>query len=210
MTLPASVSASVARVTLCRGEARQGGQELGVVVLVRGILARVAARSNAGKPAQRIDLQPRVVGQRREARAAGIEARLERRVRRERGPGLVRLVGDPGLVQGDQLRVRRPDQVAQLAQLVTGPGRDEQARAGGGDAARGSTRCCRAGAGHRARCGRVITASRWQARPPVPRRADRARRGPGRAGRRAPRARRRAPRRCPAARHSVRRRWQRR
>ena len=78
--------------------------------------------------AEGVDLETGVVGQGRQAGKRGEEARLLGRVRFERIAVLDRVARNAGVVEADQPCGKRAAQVAQLAQLVRRPGRNEQAR----------------------------------------------------------------------------------
>ena len=92
--------------------------------------AGVAPGVDAGSAVERVDLDARVVGQRRQPGHPGVVARLEPGVRLERRAVLDRLgVGwHARVVEVDELDPRRPEELAQLAQLVGRAGRDDDPR----------------------------------------------------------------------------------
>ena len=120
--------AHVARAAPLGRQPGERRQELRVVVVVRGVLAGVASRPDAGRPAQGVDLDARIVGQRRQTAGPQPEARLDRGVRLERRAVLDRIALDPELVERDELGMVERQQLAQLAQLVDRARGDEQAR----------------------------------------------------------------------------------
>ena len=185
--------AHVARATPIGGQGAELGQELRVVGRVGRVRAGVAARPHAGAAAQRIHLEARVVGQRRQPRTPGVEPGLQARVGLERLAGLLGLVGDADVVGRHELDVG-PDlqELAQLAQLVARARRDEQA------------------APRPRHLAIAASGGRWPAPPSAPRTAGRGPPPRGRAARRAQRDRTACLRRCPGARRTRRRRCPRR
>lgn len=153
-------------------------QELCVVLLVGRVRTRVAACSNARRPVERIDLQARVVGERRQARCPGTESGLDPSVRLEGQAILDRISTDPEVIERDELGIRQAQQLAQLPELVLRSGRDEQSR--------GQPATCGRGRGPRI----------------APRRGEPGRSGPDRGVRQPGLDRTACPRQCPAARHS--------
>jgi len=108
-----------------RRQAGQGVQQLGVVLEVGRVLARIAPGPDAGGAVERVDLDPRVVGDRREAGQASVEAGLQAGIGLERGAVLDRVAGQPQRVEADELGSVRLEQLGQLGQLVARAGRDD-------------------------------------------------------------------------------------
>src|SRR4029079_10436066 len=95
----------VARAAALGWEGAEGPEQLRVVVEVRGVLAGVSPRAEAGTPAQRIALDAGVVGEGRQTAGTDPEAGLDRGVGLERLPVLDRLApAAQGLVR-DELRL---------------------------------------------------------------------------------------------------------
>ena len=119
-----------------RAPRRSGGspasalEELGVVVLVGRVGSGIAPGPHAGTAPERVDLDPRVVGQRQQAGLTGVGAGLDPRVRLERRPVLDRLRAGrhARVVERDQLRRVEREQLAQLAQLVGRARREDDPR----------------------------------------------------------------------------------
>ena len=118
--------AHVARPASLRRQAPQRGQQLGVVCLVRRVLAGVSPRPHARAAVERVDLDARIVGQRRQAARPHPEASLDRGVRLERLAVLDRVARDPEVVERHEHAPIQRQQLAQLAQLVHGARRDQQ------------------------------------------------------------------------------------
>jgi hypothetical protein len=74
-------------------------QQLRVVLLVRGARTRVAAGPNARSPIERLDLQARIVGERRQARRPSTESGLDPGVRLERQAILDWIAADPEVIE---------------------------------------------------------------------------------------------------------------
>jgi hypothetical protein len=104
--------AHVASAPPRHGHVRELAQQLCVVLVVGGVRARVASRADARQAAERLDLDARVVGERRQAGRPGGEPRLDPGVRLERQAVLNRLPGDAELVERDE---PRPAEVEELA-----------------------------------------------------------------------------------------------
>jgi hypothetical protein len=79
---------------------------------------------------QRVDLEPGVIGERRQARGARGEAGLDPGVGLEREPVLDRLAFDAELIERDEPRLVDSEELAELAELVVGARRDDDAPRG--------------------------------------------------------------------------------
>lgn len=92
-------------------------------------LTGVTRRTHAGRTAERIDLEPRIVRHRRQAAACGRMARLEQCIVLEGRAGLLRRV-DAELRLRDELEPEWPEHLAELADLagVSGGEDDAQSR----------------------------------------------------------------------------------
>ena len=108
------------------GNPRSAVEQLRVVVGIGGLSPAYRRVRTPGPAVEGIDLQPRIIGQRRQARSARPGPGLDRGVRLERGPVLDRVVGDADVVEGDEVGVRQVEQLDELAQLVCRAGGDEQ------------------------------------------------------------------------------------
>ena len=124
--------ADVARAAALDGHVRELAQQLRVVVVIRGVRAGVSPRANAGCPAEYLDLDARVVGERWQAGQSGREPGLDPSVRLERQAILDRLARRVQVVERDELDTFEVEQRSELAQLVR--------RAGGNDEAPGGQR----------------------------------------------------------------------
>jgi hypothetical protein len=118
--------AHVAGAASLDGNALELAQQLRVVVLVGGLRARIPAGSDAREPAERLDLDPGVVGDGRQAGGSRREAGLDPGVGLEGQPILDWLAGNAELVEGDEPRSLEAQEIAQLARLVRGAGRDDE------------------------------------------------------------------------------------
>src|SRR4029079_15251791 len=106
----------------------QGPEELRVVARIGRIGTAVALGADTRPTIERVDLQPGVVGQRRQARQPSVVARLERGIRLEGLAGLLGLALGADVVERDELPAIQGEEVPQLAQLVSGTGGDDQSR----------------------------------------------------------------------------------
>ena len=135
--------ADVAGATPLRRQPGQLAQELGVVLGVGGVRAGVSARVDAGPALELGDLDPGIVGERRQAGRARGKAGLDPGIRLERQAVLDRLARDPEVVEGDELQGRDVEQLAELPELVRRAGRDDdpaRRRSGGDGSARAAGR----------------------------------------------------------------------
>jgi hypothetical protein len=119
-----------------RRQARELRQQLRVVLGIGGVRAGKAAGPDPGPAIEGVDLDPRVVGQGRQAGRASREAGLDPGVRLERLAVLDRLALDAEVVERDELDLRQREELAQLAQLVARARRDDEPRAPGDGAQR--------------------------------------------------------------------------
>jgi hypothetical protein len=110
--------AHVARGAALERDVGELSQQLLVVVRVGCVGTGVAPRSDARAAIEGLDLEPRIVGERRQAGRARGEAGLDSGVGLEGQPVLDGLTGDAELVERDEPRGPQPEQVAQLAKLV--------------------------------------------------------------------------------------------
>jgi len=117
--------AHVARGPALERDARELAHELLVVVRVGRVRTGIAPRSDARAAIEGVDLEPRIVGEGRQAGRPRGEAGLDPGVGLEGEPVLDGLSRDPELVERDESRGTKPEQVPQLAQLVLGACRDD-------------------------------------------------------------------------------------
>src|SRR6185295_15860950 len=107
------------------GAGRGLGAQLGEVLAVGGVLARVAGGAHAGAAAQRLGLDPRIVGDRGAVGGLGRSAGLDQRVLLERVAGLGRELD----LVAERLELHDRQQTLELAELVGVAGREHD---GGG------------------------------------------------------------------------------
>lgn len=122
--------ADIPSLALRDRDAGELAQQLRVVVRVGRVGTGVSASPNAGAAVQRVDLEPGVVGERRQPRRAGGEAGLDPRIGLERQPVFDGLAFDADLVERDEPRLVDSEEVAELAQLLVGARRDDDAPRG--------------------------------------------------------------------------------
>jgi hypothetical protein len=125
---PEGEDAHVARAAPIHGHAGQLAQQLRVVVRVRGVGPGVSAGPHPGRTVERLDLDARIVRERRQPRRAGGEPRLDGSVGLEGQAVLDGLTDDAQLVERDELGAVELEQLTQLPQLVGGARRDDDAR----------------------------------------------------------------------------------
>jgi len=121
--------ADVAGAAPCRGQAFEGAEELRVVLRIGRGFACVPPRPDAGSAIERVDLEPRVVGEGRQAGGAGGEAGLDPGVRLEREAVLDRVARDRELVERYEIKVGEAfecQELPELAQLVRRACRDDE------------------------------------------------------------------------------------
>ena len=120
--------ADVACPAPVRRQAVEGGEQQGVVLGIRGVLAGIAPGADARAAIEGIHFQAGVVGEGRQSGGARPEPGLDRGVGPERRAGLLRVARDPEVVQRDELAMGQVQQLPEFAKLVRRPGRDQQAR----------------------------------------------------------------------------------
>ena len=120
----------------------EGGEELQVVLGIRGGLAGESPGADAGLAAEGLDLEARVVGEGREPGGPGREPGLDPGVGLERQAVLDRVALDAELLERDEVQIvdaLEGQQLAELAQLVGRPRRDDEPAPGPSECAQRRT-----------------------------------------------------------------------
>ena len=123
-------------------DAGELGEELRVVLAVGRVQAGIAPGSNPRATAERLDLDAGIVSERRQSRCPCGEAGLDPGVGLERQAVLDRVALDAELLERDEVQIvdaLEGQQLAELAQLVGRPRRDDEPAPGPSECAQRRT-----------------------------------------------------------------------